>query len=80
MLTLGALESSRLLLMEASLSFLGLGAQPPAPAWGRMLADGRNYLTVAWWVTVMPGLAILLTVLAVTLLGSALRRRFEEQL
>jgi peptide/nickel transport system permease protein len=79
MLTLAALEASRLLLMEASLSFLGLGAQPPAPAWGRMLADGRNYLTVAWWVAVMPGVAILLTVLAVTLLGNALRRLFEEQ-
>ncbi|MEV6695130.1 ABC transporter permease [Micromonospora sp. NPDC051196] len=61
------------ILSEAALSFLGLGVQPPAPAWGRMLYDGRGFVTDAWWLGVFPGAAIFLTVLAFNLVGDALR-------
>ncbi|SCG55357.1 ABC transporter permease [Micromonospora halophytica] len=61
------------ILSEAALSFLGLGVQPPAPAWGRMLYDGRGFVTEAWWLGVFPGTAIFLTVLAFNLVGDALR-------
>ncbi|MFI1194475.1 ABC transporter permease [Micromonospora sp. NPDC020750] len=61
------------ILSEAALSFLGLGIQPPDPAWGRMLYDGRGFVTEAWWLGVFPGAAIFLTVLAFNLVGDALR-------
>ncbi|QOC95378.1 ABC transporter permease [Micromonospora craniellae] len=61
------------ILSEAALSFLGLGVQPPEPAWGRMLDDGREFVTDAWWLGVFPGAAIFLTVLAFNLVGDALR-------
>lgn len=61
------------ILSEAALSFLGLGVQPPAPSWGRMLYDGRGFVTDAWWLGVFPGAAIFLTVLAFNLVGDALR-------
>jgi len=61
------------ILLESSLTFLGLGVDPTIPSWGGMLADGRTYLQTAWWVSVFPGLAILLTVLGLTLLGDWLR-------
>lgn len=60
------------ILTESALSFLGLGVQPPTPSWGTMLADGKSVMEVAWWLTVCPGLAILITVLAFTLLGEVL--------
>lgn len=61
------------ILLEASLTFLGLGVDPTIPSWGGMLADGRTYLQTAWWMTVVPGMAILLTVLALNLMGDWLR-------
>ena len=61
------------ILTESSLSFLGLGVQPPAPSWGNILAIGRDYLHIAWWLSVFPTLAILTTVLAFNLLGEGLR-------
>lgn len=61
------------ILLESSLTFLGLGVDPVTPSWGGMLAEGRNYLQTAWWVSVFPGLAILLTVLGLNLLGDWLR-------
>ncbi|WP_347266893.1 ABC transporter permease [Paracoccus sp. (in: a-proteobacteria)] len=61
------------ILLEASLTFLGLGVDPSIPSWGGMLAEGRTYLQTAWWITVVPGMAILLTVLALNLLGDWLR-------
>jgi peptide/nickel transport system permease protein len=61
------------ILLESSLTFLGLGVDPTIPSWGGMLADGRIYLQLAWWVSVFPGLAILLTVLGLNLLGDWLR-------
>lgn len=64
----------------AALSFLGLGAQPPTPEWGLMLADGRNYLRHAWWITTFPGLAIMLTVLSINLLGDGLRDALDPRM
>lgn len=61
------------ILLESSLTFLGLGVDPTIPSWGGMLADGRTYLQIAWWVSVFPGIAILLTVLGLNLLGDWLR-------
>lgn len=61
----------------SGLSFLGLGPQPPTPEWGVMLAEGRDVLRVAWWPSVFPGVAITLTVIAFTVVGSYLQRRFE---
>jgi glutathione transport system permease protein len=63
-----------------SLSFLGLGAQPPIPEWGAMLSDGRSYLTVARHVATIPGLAILITVLSFNLLGDCLRDALDPRL
>ncbi len=64
----------------AALSFLGLGEQPPNPEWGIMLAQGRDYLRVAWWLTTFPGLAIMVTVLSINLLGDGLRDILDPRL
>ena len=72
-LTLAALDVPRNILTESSLSFLGFGIQPPESSWGLMLASGRQYITSAWWVVVMPGMAIFLTALSFNLLGVWLR-------
>ena len=61
------------ILTESALSFLGLGVQPPTPSWGNILTAGKDYITVAWWLSLYPGLAILVTVLAYNLLGEGLR-------
>lgn len=76
---LATLDLGRVIILEASLSFLGLGVQPPAISWGLMLADGRSYMTVAWWLTVMPGLAILFTVLSLNIMGDWLRDRLDPR-
>lgn len=68
------------ILTAAALSFIGLGAQPPSPEWGAMLADGRNYLGVADQLTIFPGLAIFITVLAFNLLGDGLRDALDQKL
>jgi glutathione transport system permease protein len=68
------------ILTAASLSFLGLGAQPPSPEWGAMLADGRSYLGVADWLTLFPGMAIFVTVLAFNVLGDGLRDALSQKL
>ena len=65
------------ILLESSLTFLGLGVDPLIPSWGGMLADGRTYLQSAWWVSVFPGLAIMFTVLGLNLLGDWLRDRLD---
>lgn len=74
------LEVARMLLLESALSFLGLGIPPPAPTWGRMLADGRNYLTAAYWMATFPGLAIMLSVLSINMLGDGLRDVLDSRL
>jgi peptide/nickel transport system permease protein len=68
------------ILIEASLSYLGLGTQPPAPSWGTMLNEGRTYLETAPWMSVFPGLAIMLAVLGFNLLGDGLRELLDPQL
>jgi peptide/nickel transport system permease protein len=68
------------ILAAAGLSFLGLGPQPPSPEWGAMLAEGRNYLSIAWWETVLPGTVSTLTVISLTVVGRRLQRRFEGRL
>jgi peptide/nickel transport system permease protein len=68
------------IIVEASLSFLGAGIPPPMPAWGSMIAEGRDVVTSAWWVSFLPGLAILLVVLAFNLLGDWLRDTLDPKL
>lgn len=79
-IVMGTLGMARAILIEASLSFLGLGAQPPTPSWGAMLSDGRMYLLTAPWVTLFPGVAIMLTVLGFNLLGDGLRDALDPRL
>ncbi|MBI3319336.1 MAG: ABC transporter permease, partial [Candidatus Omnitrophica bacterium] len=71
-----ALGVGSAILVESGLSFLGLGVQPPTPSWGNMLIDAKGTLGVAWWQTVFPGTAILVTVLGFNLLGEGLRERW----
>ena len=68
------------IVLEAGLSFLGLGLQPPTPSWGSMVADGRDYLLNAWWISTFPGLAIVLTVVAFNLVGDGLRDALDPRL
>jgi peptide/nickel transport system permease protein len=72
-IVVATLEVARMIIAEASLSFLGLGVPPAIPTWGGMIADSRVYLSVAWWAATFPGLAIFCTVLGVNLLGDWLR-------
>jgi peptide/nickel transport system permease protein len=72
-IVLATLGVAAAILWAAALSFLGLGSQPPTPEWGRMLAEGRNYLREQWWIATFPGIAIMITVLAMNLLGDGLR-------
>jgi peptide/nickel transport system permease protein len=80
LLVICTLQVGYVILLEGSLSFLGVGVPPPNPAWGLMIADGRGFLATAWWITLFPGLAMLLTVLAVNLLGDWLRDRLDPKL
>ncbi|MFN8475347.1 MAG: ABC transporter permease [Anaerolineae bacterium] len=66
-------------IVESTLSYLGLGVQPPAPSWGNMLSSGRNFIQQAWWMTVFPGLAIFITVLAFNFLGDGLRDALDPR-
>ena len=68
------------IVLEAGLSFLGLGVQPPIPSWGNMVSDGRDNLLGAWWVATFPGLTIVLTVLAFNLVGDGLRDALDPRL
>jgi ABC-type dipeptide/oligopeptide/nickel transport system permease subunit len=77
---LGTLRIGFMIIMEASLSFLGLGIQPPTPAWGSMVASGRDYMLSAWWVSTIPGVAILILVLSINLFGEGLRDILDPRL
>jgi len=79
-LVLGTLRMGSLIITEASLSFLGLGIQPPTPAWGSMVADGRDYLVTSWWISTLPGLAIMVLVLSINLFGEGLRDILDPRL
>lgn len=72
-IVMGALMTGTAILAGAALSFLGLGAQSPTPEWGLMLSQGRGFMSLAWWLTFFPGLGIMLTVMAMNLLGDGLR-------
>ena len=80
LVVLVTLQIGYVIIVEASLSFLGAGIPPPTPAWGSMIAEGREYVTSAWWASLFPGLAILLVVLAFNLLGDWLRDTFDPKL
>lgn len=73
-------ELSRIVLLETSLSFLGLGVPPPTPSWGSIVADGRTYLLDAWWISALPGLFIVVVVLAFNTLGDGLRDLLDPQI
>jgi ABC-type dipeptide/oligopeptide/nickel transport system permease subunit len=70
---IATLQVARVIILESFLSFLGLGVQPPTPAWGNMLGEGRVYMLNSWWIATFPGLAIFVTTLAINLMGNALR-------
>jgi peptide/nickel transport system permease protein len=80
LVVLTTLSMSTAILTEAALSFLGLGTQPPDPAWGKMLSDGRRFMEIAPWVTVFPGIAIVIAVLGFNLLGDGLRDALDPRL
>lgn len=77
---LGTLRMGFFIVTEASLSFLGLGIQPPTPAWGSMVAEGRDVMLTAWWVSTLPGLAIVLLVLSLNVFGEGLRDILDPRL
>jgi peptide/nickel transport system permease protein len=77
---LATLRVGSLILAEASLSFLGIGIPPPTPAWGLMVADGRQWLTTAWWISFFPGLAIFLVVMSLNFFGDWLRDKLDPRL
>jgi peptide/nickel transport system permease protein len=77
---LATLRMGFFIVTEASLSFLGLGIQPPTPAWGSMVSEGRDVMLTAWWVSTLPGLAIVLLVLSLNLFGEGLRDILDPRL
>lgn len=79
-LVIMSLRVGNLIITESILSYLGVGIPPPTPAWGLMVAEGRDYLNTAWWISLFPGLAILFTVLAFNFLGDWMRDRFDPRL
>jgi ABC-type dipeptide/oligopeptide/nickel transport system permease subunit len=79
-IVVASLRIAWVILMEASLSFLGLGVQPPTATWGGMVAGGRDYIFTAWWITTFPGVCIFLLVMGVNLMGQGLRDAFDPKL
>lgn len=77
---LATVEAARMIILESALTFLGLGVQPPQASWGGMLRDGKLYISAAWWYTTFPGLAIMLTVLGVNVVGDSLRDLLDPRL
>lgn len=80
LLVISTLQVGYVILLEGTLSFLGVGVPPPNPAWGLMIADGRGFLATAWWISLFPGLAMIATVLAVNLTGDWLRDHLDPKL
>ena len=79
-MVVASLQLGRAIIIEASITFLGLGIQPPKTAWGLMMADGRMYLSTAWWLPTFAGLAIVITVLGANLIGDWVRDRLDPKL
>ncbi len=77
---ISSFQFAELIIAESSLSFLGLGVQPPTPSWGAMLSQGREYLSTAWWLGLFPGIALVITVLATNLFGDGLRDALDPRL
>ena len=80
LIVLATLQVGSVILLEATLSFLGLGVPPPNPSWGQMVAEGRGFIVIAWWMAMFPGLAIMLTVLSMNLMGDWLRDLLDPHL
>jgi len=80
LIVLATLRVANIIIWESGLSYLGMGTPPPMPTWGRMLAEGRVYITEAWWLVTIPGLAIMMTILAINLLGDGLRDALDPRL
>lgn len=78
-IVVATVRMAHIIILEASLSFLGLGVQPPTASWGSMVADGRSFLLDAWWVSTFPGIAILLLVLAINVASQGLRDAFDPR-
>ena len=78
-IVLVTLDMGKVIIFESGLSFLGLGVQPPTPSWGSMLADGRKYVSIAYWTSVFPGIAIFVVVLCVNFLGNWIRVRTDPK-
>ena len=80
LIVLASLQVGIVILLESTLSFLGAGVPSPTPAWGSMVADGRDRIAIGWWISAMPGIAIMLTVLSLNLLGDWLRDALDPRL
>ncbi len=80
LIVVATLQVGVVIVLESSLSFLGVGVPPPNPSWGSMVADGRSYITSAWWLCMLPGLAILFVVMSVNIVGDALADRINPAL
>jgi peptide/nickel transport system permease protein len=78
-LVLAAMQMAAMIVFESTLSFLGMGIQPPTPSWGGIMLEGKEFMTTSWWLTVLPGLAIVLTSLSLVLIGDGLQRRQRRQ-
>jgi peptide/nickel transport system permease protein len=79
-IVLASVEAARMIILESSLTFLGLGVQPPNASWAGMLRDGKLYISSAWWYTTFPGLAIMMTVLGLNIVGDSLRDLLDPKL
>ena len=79
-IVVATIRMAHVIILEASLSFLGLGVQPPPASWGSMVADGRAHLLEAWWVTTLPGVAIFVLVLAINIASQGLRDAFDPKI
>ena len=78
-IVIATLDIGKVIIFESGLSFLGLSVQPPTPSWGAMLADGRKYISIAYWPSMFPGIAIFVVVLSVNFLGNFLRTHWDPQ-
>lgn len=79
LVVLAAMQMAAMIVFEATLSFLGMGVQPPTPSWGGIMLDGKNYITSSWWLTSLPGLAIVVTSLGLVLIGDGLQARTDAR-
>jgi len=79
LVVLAAMQMAAMIVFEATLSFLGMGVQPPTPSWGGIMLDGKNYITSAWWLTSLPGVALVVTSLSLVLIADGLQRRINKK-